>query len=99
MSDIGSALAMVMSGDVDEELDVLTEAIKERKQQIVANFRLTLSVGDRVRFNDLTRPKYLQGVEATLIEKLQKNIVVLLDEPVGKFGKRIRTSVGLVEVI
>jgi uncharacterized protein YkvS len=56
-------------------------------------------VGERVRFNDGTRPKYLQGVEGTVKKINRTKIVVDLDERKERFFKNITVPLTLVEKV
>ncbi len=89
----------ILSGNYDEELNKLTEAIKLRKQQLAQIAFLDFKVGDTVKFNSATRPTYLVGCKAIIRDKKTKNIVVdLISPPPGsRFSKGIRTSITLVE--
>jgi hypothetical protein len=91
----------ILSGLYDSQLAELSEAIKTRKAHLAQINFFDFKVGDKVKFNGLTRPTYLQGCEAIIRDKKTKNIVVdLISPPPGsRFNKGIRTSVNLVEKV
>ncbi len=91
----------ILTGDLDDTLADVARAVETRRRMIAARTVGQLRVGDRIRFNDTTSPKYLIGVEAVVTKKLQKNVTVELDEGVGRFpaGAEIRVPASLVETI
>ena len=70
----------------DNDLEAIDLAIRERRRILASRELDRLKVGDRVRFNGLTSPKYLQRVEATVTEKSRKSVTVEIDKTVGKFA-------------
>jgi hypothetical protein len=91
----------ILSGTYDAQLNELSEAIKARREHLNTISFFDFKVGDKVKFNSLTRPQYLIGCEAIIKEKKQKKIVVnLVKPPVGsRFNNNISTSVSLVEKV
>ncbi len=89
----------ILSGTYDAQLSELSEAIKARREHLNTISFFDFKVGDKVKFNSLTRPQYLVGCEAIIKEKKQKKIVVnLISPPPGsRFSNNVRTSVSLVE--
>lgn len=77
------------SGELDDELPGLIEAITERMRVIeerrTAEVLATLAIGERVRLTDQVKPRYLAGAtgEVHMIEA--DHVVVCLDTPVGRF--------------
>ena len=91
-------LKKIAEGDFDENLDSLSNVVRGRKQDVRdqrnrAAF-LTIQVGDRVRFNESTRPKRAIGQTGTVTQKLQKKIEVKIDD-----GAYVTTPMGLIDVI
>jgi len=87
----------VLSGDMDEYLDVMMNAIQLRKKDMspkVWEFR----VGDRVRMVN-TNPKYLNGAMATVKKINRTKIVIDLDEQHGRFYRNITTPLTMVEKV
>lgn len=75
-------LGKIHSGAVDDALDMIVEAAKSRQRSKVK----VLKKGDRVRLTNSIRPKYLAGVEATVVRQNPTSVVIKLDEAVGKFS-------------
>ncbi len=92
-------LDRVLGGEADDYLDELKDAVSDRKKIVAQRLVSGIKVGDRIRFNASTRPVYLQGVEATVTKKLQKNVQVELDEAAGRYeaGSPITVPAVLVE--
>ncbi len=89
-SSIASVVERIGSGLLDAELPVLMDAIDTRLQT-VADLRsrqvlAQLSVGTRVRLNQLVSPRYLHGRRGEVHDIDGDHIVVCLDEPVGRFS-------------
>jgi hypothetical protein len=76
----------IARGEVDEELGVLGAVINERVRLLAtARSMTTLRVGDRVRINHNAKPNYLHGRAGTVTGWAGKNVIVQLDQPVGRF--------------
>lgn len=78
------------SGHFDEKLDLLSEAIHQRRVQlrVYAAHRafVSLSAGDKVQLMDI-RPKYLSGATATVLEMVAGDkIRVRLDRRYGRYS-------------
>lgn len=89
----------------DEELnnfvDYIRYAMKDRSNRRNARALATVSVGDRVKLSGKYKPLYLTGMTGVVVEKKNTRVLVKLDAgPVGKFrsGKVLTTPAGL-EVI
>ncbi len=90
----------IISGGFDKEIESIFLALKERKRSLSQIMALSLNIGDRVKFNKETRPKYLQGLEVTIVDKKRTKLVIELDNPVGRFqGGRITTPASLLEKV
>lgn len=78
-------ITAALSGDLDDGLDGIIAACNERRVIVSRSLYHTLKVGDRVRFMN-GRPKYMVGVEGTVVGKKQSKLVVDLDESRGRFN-------------
>ena len=86
--DIGTVLSQIASGKFDDSLDKITQAAKDRLSEVRKNKKITdFSVGDRVRFNELTGTRYMVGQYAQIISKNRTKVVVRLETPVGRFAR------------
>ena len=85
-------------GEFDEYLDGMIHTINEYKKSKAPKI-WEFQIGERVRFNDGTRPKYLQGVEGTVKKINRTKIVVDLDERKERFFKNITVPLTLVEKV
>lgn len=97
--ELKDVLNAVLTGDFDENLDGLVQAVKDRKEAKNRVMFYSLKPGDKVRFCRQTRPRYLACQTGTLKELRNKKVTVDLDSPVGKFWKGIITPVDLIEKI
>ena len=90
-------------GWMDAELDKLSDAVSARRKLLKARDNLDkfyeLGVGDTVRFNVHTRPTYLIGLTAKVVDKKTKKVVVELAQSIGRFSGRINTHVSLLEKV
>ena len=79
----------IARGELDEELGVLGAVINERVRLLATARSMTtlasLRVGDRVRINHSAKPNYLHGRAGTVTGWAGQNVVVQLDQPVGRF--------------
>ena len=89
----------VADGHFDNDLDYLNKAIHNRVQQISAIKMFSFKEGDKVKFNSLTKPKYLAGAVGTVKKVNRSKIVVDLDAPAGKYYRNISTPPTLVEKV
>jgi len=90
----------IIDGNLDSELESLTNAITERNKINNLKKASMIKVGDKVRFVK-GRPKYLVGLTATVVSKKQKNFVVKFDEGqvTGKYSGNVTCPPNLLEVI
>lgn len=91
--------AAILNGSMDDHLEMFRDVISRRKDRKGEHKFYDIRIGDEVRFNSTTNPTYLRGAKGKLVEKLNKNVVVLLDHPVGRFSGWIRTSPNLIEKV
>jgi len=95
----------IRHGEFDDSLEAILDAVTERRKATrsvrVAQAFSGLSVGDTVRFNDKTRPKYLVGVEGTITRKRQSKVEVTIGADAGKFraGSPIVVPVELIDAV
>src|SRR5215211_5291566 len=86
---IQAVVEAIARGELDEELGVLGAVINERVRLLATARSMTtlasLRVGDRVRINHRAKPNYLHGRAGTVTGWAGQNVVVQLDQPVGRF--------------
>jgi hypothetical protein len=86
---VQAVVEAIARGELDEELGVLGAVINERVQLLATARSMrtlaSLRVGDRVRINHSAKPNYLHGQAATVTGWAGQNVVVQLDQPVGRF--------------
>jgi hypothetical protein len=82
-------LSAIAGGELDDHLGALAAAIDARRHLLhtvdSSNRLATLRVGDRVRVNDRVSPRYLAGLDATVIEIDDHAAMIRLEFPVGRF--------------
>ena len=83
-------LDQIAAGALDEHLTALADAIHARLDLLEtvnsAKALAMLSLGDRVRFSERTKPQYLRGVHGVVIELDEHTATVCVHQPVGRFG-------------
>ena len=86
---VQAVVEAIARGELDEELAVLGAVINQRVRLLATARSMTtlasLRVGDRVRINHSAKPNYLHGRAATVSGWAGQNVVVQLDQPVGRF--------------
>ena len=86
---VQAVVEAIARGELDEELGVLGAVINERVRLLATARSMTtlasLRVGDRVRINHRAKPNYLHGRAGTVTGWAGQNVVVQLDQPVGRF--------------
>ncbi len=79
----------IARGELDDELGVLGAVINERLRLLATTRSMrtpaSLRVGDRVRINHHAKPNYLHGQPGTVTGWAGQNVIVQLDQPVGRF--------------
>ena len=82
---VQAVVEAIARGELDEELAVLNQRVRllatARSMRTLASLR----VGDRVRINHSANPNYLHGRAGTVSGWAGQNVVVQLDQPVGRF--------------
>lgn len=86
----------IMLGEYDEYLDQIENAVKLRRKDKAPRI-WEFSVGDKVRYNSETNPKYLRGATGTIVRVNRTKVVIHLDQPVGRFQGNINTPTALLE--
>ena len=86
---VQAVVEAIARGELDDELVVLGAVINQRVRLLATARSMTtlasLRVGDRVRINHSAKPNYLHGRAATVSGWAGQNVVVQLDQPVGRF--------------
>lgn len=100
--DIEGFIDAVANGEFDRHIEALAEAVSRRvvllRAAREAILMATLRKGDRVRINHSARPQYLHGEPGTVIDWAGDNVVVRLDQPVGRFvNGEVRCPPGVLE--
>jgi len=84
-----SLLESIASGELDLHLPAIARAIDARLHLLHTMESIDalaeLVVGDHVRINQYARPRYLQGLHATVIELDTHSATISLRRPVGRF--------------
>lgn len=79
MATINDALTYILTEASDSDLDRIYDALKRRRRALLDSRALLVRVGDRVTTKDLS-PKYLNGLEGTVIHIRGKRADITLDE-------------------
>ena len=86
---VQAVVEAIARGELDDELAVLGAVINERVRLLATARSMTtlasLRVGDRVQINHSAKPNYLHGRAGTVSGWAGQNVVVQLDQPVGRF--------------
>jgi hypothetical protein len=86
---VQAVVEAIARGELDGELAVLGAVINERIRLLATARSMTtlasLRIGDRVRINHSAKPHYLHGQAGTVNGWAGQNVIVQLDQPVGRF--------------
>jgi hypothetical protein len=86
---VQAVVEAIARGELDNELGVLGAVINERARLLATAQAVTtlasLRVGDRVCINHSAKPNYLHGRAGTVTGWAGQNVIVQLDQPVGRF--------------
>jgi hypothetical protein len=86
---VQAVVEAIARGELDDELGVLGAVINERVRLLATARSMqtlaSLRVGDRVRINHSAKPNYLHGQPGTVTGWAGQNVIVQLDQPVGRF--------------
>lgn len=88
----------LFTGEFDEYLDGMEQTIREYRKSKAPKI-WEFKVGDTVKFNDNTNPKYLRGQSATVKKINRTKIVVDLDCRQGRFFHNVTVPLTLVEKV
>lgn len=90
----------VLTGQMDEYLDGMLNTIQLRKKDMAPKI-WEFSIGDTVKMNEHTRPKYLQGKTAKVVKVNRSKIVVKIDdmEPFSKYSGNVTVPLSLVDKV
>ncbi len=84
-----SLLDAIAGGELDDHLGAIAAAVDARRRLLhtidSSHMLATLCVGDRVRIGQRVSPRYLAGLDGTIIELDDRAATVRLDFPVGRF--------------
>ena len=86
---VQAVVEAIARGELDEELGVLGAVINQRVRLLATARSMrtlaSLRVGDRVQINHSATPNYLHGRAGTVTGWAGQNVVVQLDQSVGRF--------------
>ena len=94
---INEVLTAIRNGTLDANLDLIRNATVERPKARAPK-AYEFRPGQRVFFNNNTRPHYLRGAEAVVVKVNQVKIVVDLVVPMGKFNKNVTVPTSLIAI-
>jgi hypothetical protein len=84
-----SLLDAIAEGELDDHLGAIAAAVDARRRLLhtidSSHMLATLCVGDRVRISQRVSPRYLAGLDGTIVEIDDRAATVHLDYPVGRF--------------
>ena len=84
-----SLLDAIAGGELDDHLGAIAAAVDARRHLLhtvdSSHVLATLCVGDRVRINQRISPRYLAGLDGTVIELDARMVTIRLDQPIGRF--------------
>jgi hypothetical protein len=86
---VQAVVEAIARGELDDELGVLGAVINERVRLLATARSMTtlasLRIGDRVLINHSAKPNYLHGQPGTVTGWAGQNVIVQLDQPIGRF--------------
>jgi|HubBroStandDraft_6_1064221.scaffolds.fasta_scaffold1756300_2 hypothetical protein len=92
--DVAGLIERITAGDLDAVLPLIAPVIGQRLRLLeAANTLSALSrfdIGDRVRINHTVKPSYLHEARGTVTGRAGQQVVVRLDDPVGRFTGEVR---------
>jgi len=84
-----SLLVAIADGRLDDHLTAIAEAVHARQHLLhtvrSANALAMLCPGDRVRITEAVSPRYLAGMQGTVMEVDDHAATIRLPRPVGRF--------------
>jgi hypothetical protein len=82
-------LDQIVAGALDPHLTAIAEAVRARFDLLQtvnsAKALAQLAIGDRVRINHRATPRYLHGVQGTVMDLDDQAATVCVHRPVGRF--------------
>ncbi len=92
-------IAAIGRGEFDAQLSAFSSEIRRRQELLTLQKGHSFRAGQKVVFNGKTRPRYLVGLQATILDVNQVTAWCALDEgPVGKFrGQKIHVPFSLID--
>ena len=82
-------LDRIAAGELDPHLTAIAEAIRARFDLLQtigsAKALAELNAGDRVRINHHASPRYLHGVQGTVVDLDEHTATVCVHRPIGRF--------------
>lgn len=91
----------IIDGKYDDNIDGIVQAVNIRRDMLSRSKFYDFKVGDKVRIVGQVRPKYLQGMEATVSEKRRSKLVIRLTDSTvsGRFARGLVVGAGVLEKI
>jgi len=84
-----SLLDAIAEGELDDHLGAIAAALEARRRLLhtidSSHMLAALCVGDRVRIGQRVSPRYLAGLDGTIVEIDDRSATVHLDYPIGRF--------------
>lgn len=101
MSTTISVIDEILDGKLDDDLDQILSAIKERRDQLASRLRFKLRPGDRVRVVGDLRPRYLIGLIGVVKRINQTTISIDFEDPAsaGRYSAGVRMPLEHVEKV
>ena len=93
-----TVIANIMKGEYDSDLDAIRDAVRARRKTAAQGLFYELEVGDPIIIKNCN-PKYLIGRRGKVMRKLQKRVVIDLDERAGKWHRGIRIPMEMLEKV
>jgi hypothetical protein len=98
-----NVISDIVSGEYDDSLNEIIRAVSDRRDIVGRIKTATISIGDKVKFNDHIRPKYLAG-SIVDVKKVNKKTVVcdFSSDPVyGRFSnaKNVKVPTSTIDVV
>jgi hypothetical protein len=84
-----SLLDAIAEGELDDHLGAIAAAVAARRRLLdtidSSHMLATLCLGDRVRISQRVSPRYLAGLDGTVVEIDNRAATVRHDFPIGRF--------------
>jgi len=102
VSAAASVIKSILDGHVDDDFDQIQGAIRSRRDYLALQKGARLKKGDKVRFADHIRPKYLAGLVATVksVNKTTASVDIDDKSAAGRYGPGgCRCPFDLLEIV